>query len=233
MRAHLIAVGERMPAWVQQGFAEYAKRLSRELPLDLVEVCAKSRDPARAMFEAGESSEDVVGRDGRKIFEQLEDARHRPAVDFHDLEPGVAPAIPRRVRNTRRGGICIVPWPAFGALGVGQQIMVFRHFGVQKDVDPALMLDMRRLALDIVFGLPPLRSLATLIPSSHLLDGGLDRRCACISITTQVAIVRCRLGQLGEPGCSQMVGEPESPFVEARKEAVDVDTRMESEAMAE
>ena len=51
MRAHLIAVGERMPAWVQQGFAEYAKRLSRELPLDLVEVCAKSRDPARAMSE--------------------------------------------------------------------------------------------------------------------------------------------------------------------------------------
>ena len=51
MRAFLIAVGERMPAWVQQGFAEYAKRLSRELPLELIEVAAKSRDPARAMTE--------------------------------------------------------------------------------------------------------------------------------------------------------------------------------------
>ena len=53
MRAFLIAVGERMPAWVQQGFAEYAKRLSRELPLELIEVAAKSRDPARAMTEEG------------------------------------------------------------------------------------------------------------------------------------------------------------------------------------
>lgn len=51
MRAHLIAVGERMPAWVQAGFAEYAKRMSRELPLELIEVSAKSRDPARAMSE--------------------------------------------------------------------------------------------------------------------------------------------------------------------------------------
>jgi len=53
MRAFLIAVGERMPAWVQNGYAEYAKRLSRDLPLELIEVSAKSRDPARAMAEEG------------------------------------------------------------------------------------------------------------------------------------------------------------------------------------
>jgi 23S rRNA (pseudouridine1915-N3)-methyltransferase len=53
MRAWLIAVGERMPAWVQEGYAEYAKRLSRELPLQLVEVSSKSRDPARVIAEEG------------------------------------------------------------------------------------------------------------------------------------------------------------------------------------
>jgi 23S rRNA (pseudouridine1915-N3)-methyltransferase len=53
VRAYLIAVGERMPAWVQSGYAEYAKRLSRELPLELIEVSAKSRDPARAMSDEG------------------------------------------------------------------------------------------------------------------------------------------------------------------------------------
>jgi 23S rRNA (pseudouridine1915-N3)-methyltransferase len=53
MRAWLIAVGERMPAWVQDGYAEYAKRLSRELPLQLVEISTKSRDPARATLEEG------------------------------------------------------------------------------------------------------------------------------------------------------------------------------------
>ena len=53
MRAWLIAVGERMPAWVQAGYAEYAKRLSRELPLQLVEISTKSRDPARLTADAG------------------------------------------------------------------------------------------------------------------------------------------------------------------------------------
>jgi 23S rRNA (pseudouridine1915-N3)-methyltransferase len=72
VRAFLIAVGERMSAWVQQGFAEYAKRLSRELPLELIEVAAKSRDPARAMSEEGEAlltaipkGAHVVALDGR------------------------------------------------------------------------------------------------------------------------------------------------------------------------
>jgi 23S rRNA (pseudouridine1915-N3)-methyltransferase len=57
MRARLIAVGERMPAWVADGFAEYRKRLSRELPLDLVEIRlgarGKGRDSARAIAEEG------------------------------------------------------------------------------------------------------------------------------------------------------------------------------------
>jgi 23S rRNA (pseudouridine1915-N3)-methyltransferase len=72
VRAFLIAVGERMPAWVQEGFAEYAKRLSRELPLELIEVAAKSRDPARAMSEEGAAllaaipkGAHVVALDGR------------------------------------------------------------------------------------------------------------------------------------------------------------------------
>ncbi|MBV8062396.1 MAG: 23S rRNA (pseudouridine(1915)-N(3))-methyltransferase RlmH, partial [Nevskia sp.] len=30
MRVRLIAVGTRMPAWVEAGFAEYAQRLPRE-----------------------------------------------------------------------------------------------------------------------------------------------------------------------------------------------------------
>lgn len=46
-----------MPAWVAEGFAEYRKRLSRELPLELIEVPlgnrGKSRDPVRAMADEG------------------------------------------------------------------------------------------------------------------------------------------------------------------------------------
>jgi 23S rRNA (pseudouridine1915-N3)-methyltransferase len=57
MKARLLAVGTGMPGWVQQGYAEYAKRLSHWLPLDLVEVTpglrGKGRDTARALAEEG------------------------------------------------------------------------------------------------------------------------------------------------------------------------------------
>lgn len=58
MKARLIAVGERPPGWVAEGYADYTKRLSRDLPLELVEVApgmrGKGRDPARAMHDEGE-----------------------------------------------------------------------------------------------------------------------------------------------------------------------------------
>ena len=57
MKTRLISVGERMPAWVAEGFAEYRKRLSHDLPLDLVEIPlgnrGKGRDAARAITDEG------------------------------------------------------------------------------------------------------------------------------------------------------------------------------------
>lgn len=57
MKARLIATGERAPAWVAQGFAEYQKRLSHWLPLELVEIepglRGKGRDPQRAIEQEG------------------------------------------------------------------------------------------------------------------------------------------------------------------------------------
>ena len=57
MKAKLIAVGERAPRWVAEGFEEYRKRLSHWLPLELVEVepgvRGKNRDVARATADEG------------------------------------------------------------------------------------------------------------------------------------------------------------------------------------
>ena len=76
MKARLIAVGERAPAWVAEGFAEYQKRLSHWLPLELVEVApgnrGKNRDADRATLEEGQrvlaalpKQAHVVALDGR------------------------------------------------------------------------------------------------------------------------------------------------------------------------
>ena len=76
MKARLIAVGERAPGWVAEGFAEYRKRLSHWLPLELVEIepglRGKGRDAARATADEGQrviaalpKSALVVALDGR------------------------------------------------------------------------------------------------------------------------------------------------------------------------
>ncbi|NUR24084.1 23S rRNA (pseudouridine(1915)-N(3))-methyltransferase RlmH [Frateuria sp.] len=71
MRTRLIAIGERMPGWVAEGFAEYCKRLSHELPLELVELKpgarGKGRDDARAMQDEGAAILAALSRDTHVI----------------------------------------------------------------------------------------------------------------------------------------------------------------------
>ena len=54
----LIAVGEKMPHWVQDGYAEFAKRLPATCALRLVEIApgyrGKSADIARALRDEGD-----------------------------------------------------------------------------------------------------------------------------------------------------------------------------------
>ncbi|GAP66250.1 rRNA large subunit m3Psi methyltransferase RlmH [Mizugakiibacter sediminis] len=71
MRARILSVGERMPAWVAGGYAEYEKRLSRDLKLELVEIPlgnrGKGRDPARAIAEEGAAVLAAIPRDAQVI----------------------------------------------------------------------------------------------------------------------------------------------------------------------
>ena len=42
-RISIVAVGKRMPDWIQTGFAEYKKRLSQDVTLELIEVAPAHR----------------------------------------------------------------------------------------------------------------------------------------------------------------------------------------------
>lgn len=58
MRICAVAVGQRVPGWVREGFAEYARRLPPHCRLDLIEVPAARRtrrvDLVRLTREEGE-----------------------------------------------------------------------------------------------------------------------------------------------------------------------------------
>lgn len=80
MRIRLIAIGTKMPNWVDQGFNEYQKRLNQDITLELQEIPAlkrgKNADVARItekegghMLAAIPSSDHVICLDipGKKI----------------------------------------------------------------------------------------------------------------------------------------------------------------------
>ncbi|MAT66130.1 MAG: 23S rRNA (pseudouridine(1915)-N(3))-methyltransferase RlmH [Gammaproteobacteria bacterium] len=71
MQIHLLAVGTRMPAWVEAGFSEYARRLPHECRLKLVEIAPAKRgrnpDLERIRREEGERLLAALPRDATVI----------------------------------------------------------------------------------------------------------------------------------------------------------------------
>jgi 23S rRNA (pseudouridine1915-N3)-methyltransferase len=53
----IVAVGERMPRWVEEGFAEYAKRFPRKARVELIEIRSERRSHTRTVQQllAGEA----------------------------------------------------------------------------------------------------------------------------------------------------------------------------------
>ena len=51
MRLRIVALGQRMPAWINAGFAEYAKRMPREYALELIEVKPEPRDRGKSVAQ--------------------------------------------------------------------------------------------------------------------------------------------------------------------------------------
>lgn len=71
MKLILIAVGTKMPAWVQTGFEEYARRFPRDLPFELIEIAAgkrgKNADIKRILEQEGEKMLAAVPKGSRIV----------------------------------------------------------------------------------------------------------------------------------------------------------------------
>ncbi len=71
MRLQLIAVGTRMPAWVQTGFMDYLRRFPQDMPFELTEIPAGKRgkhaDIGRIVEKEGELMLAAVGKGNRIV----------------------------------------------------------------------------------------------------------------------------------------------------------------------
>ncbi|MCC5888272.1 MAG: 23S rRNA (pseudouridine(1915)-N(3))-methyltransferase RlmH [Gammaproteobacteria bacterium] len=71
MKLQLIAVGTRMPGWVEAGFADFTRRLPRDCRLELVEIPAADRRNGKDPDHWRESEADrllaAAGKDMRLI----------------------------------------------------------------------------------------------------------------------------------------------------------------------
>jgi 23S rRNA (pseudouridine1915-N3)-methyltransferase len=74
------AVGTRLPGWMDAGFAEYAKRMPRELPMELVEIKPEPRT-------GGKPVEAMMAAEAKRIEAALPPRCRRVALD----ERGDAP----------------------------------------------------------------------------------------------------------------------------------------------
>ena len=76
MQIHLLAIGNRMPEWVTQGYQDYAKRLPRECELVLREIPpgkrGKNADLERIKEDEGERMLAMIQRDDHVIALEVE-----------------------------------------------------------------------------------------------------------------------------------------------------------------
>jgi 23S rRNA (pseudouridine1915-N3)-methyltransferase len=96
MRIHLIAVGRKMPRWVEEGYGEFAKRLPPECALDLIAVDAprgrKAADGVRRVAAECEQLRAAVPKGARVV-----------ALDEHG-RPWTTRQLARKIQEWLQGG---------------------------------------------------------------------------------------------------------------------------------
>jgi 23S rRNA (pseudouridine1915-N3)-methyltransferase len=72
----IVAVGERMPGWVDEGFTDYARRMPRTLRIELKEVRPESRREGRPV-------EQILNAEADRIDAAIPKGCQRIALDEH------------------------------------------------------------------------------------------------------------------------------------------------------
>ena len=96
MRIQVVAIGHRMPGWVDSGWGEFAKRMPRECALTLTELA-----PARRPKSGGGVRE--IEEEGKRMLAAIPDGSHVVALE---VEGGAwsTPKLSQRLDRWLQGG---------------------------------------------------------------------------------------------------------------------------------
>jgi len=74
MKIRLIAVGTKMPSWVEQGFQEYVKRMPSDCRVELVELPVGPRGKNQSITKA-------IEKEGQSMMAAMSDKNHCVALE--------------------------------------------------------------------------------------------------------------------------------------------------------
>ncbi|MCD6039556.1 MAG: rlmH [Gammaproteobacteria bacterium] len=75
MLIRLIAIGTKMPNWIKQGFADYAKRFPASCQLELVEIPAEKRTKNSVLKQ-------LIEQEGKKLIAAIKPTNHIIALEI-------------------------------------------------------------------------------------------------------------------------------------------------------
>lgn len=96
MKLRIIAVGHRMPAWIEAGYREYARRMPAEVALELVEIKPEKR-------AAGTSTARVQKVEAERIVAALPAQARLTVLDEHGVQATTAELATRLSQWMREG----------------------------------------------------------------------------------------------------------------------------------
>ena len=96
MRLLVLAVGARMPGWIDEAFDEYARRMPRGLKSELIEIRPEPRS-------SGKSAVQLMAAEGARIERAVPRGAYRVALDERGREM-TTPAFARWLEARRQDG---------------------------------------------------------------------------------------------------------------------------------
>jgi 23S rRNA (pseudouridine1915-N3)-methyltransferase len=118
MKLLVVAVGARMPGWVDEAFDEYAKRMPKSMKTELVEI----RPEPRA---SGKTAQQLMSAEAARIERAVPRAAFRAALDEHGGEMTTA-GLARWLDLRRRDGRDLA-FLLGGADGLAEELKLGAH----------------------------------------------------------------------------------------------------------